>query len=73
MVITPIVYSLTHEALVMPGMKPRCAFSRKQIRHMANLRRYPRGRPQTRQRLCPRTANFGFSLDCSIELVLAIS
>ena len=25
-------------AFVMPGMKPRCAFSRKQIRHMPNLR-----------------------------------
>ena len=33
-VMTPIY----QEAFVMPGMKPRCAFSRKQMRHMPNLR-----------------------------------
>src|SRR5262249_24754284 len=42
-----------------PGISPRRAKPRKQIRHMANFRRYPRALPHTRQRLYKRTANFG--------------
>src|SRR5229473_3772761 len=44
---------------VTPGMRPSAASVRKQIRHMPNLRRYARGRPQMRHRLCRRTLNFG--------------
>src|SRR5713101_5883304 len=44
---------------VTPGMRPSAASCRKQIRHMPNLRRKARGRPQMRQRLCNRTLNFG--------------
>src|SRR5260370_28941000 len=32
--------------LVMPGSSPRCAISRKQMRHSPNLRYTARGRPQ---------------------------
>src|SRR5262249_61626533 len=45
--------------LTTPGISPRRAKPRKQIRHMANFRRYPRALPHTRQRLYKRTANFG--------------
>src|SRR5216683_2977769 len=38
-------------AFVTPGTRPSEASSRKQMRHMPNLRRNARGRPQMRQRL----------------------
>src|SRR3954465_11045017 len=37
--------------LVMPGSSPRCAISRKQIRHRPNLRKTARGRPQREHRV----------------------
>jgi hypothetical protein len=49
--------------LVTPGISPRNALSRKQMRHIPNFLRKARGRPQMLQRLYPRTANFG-SLFC---------
>jgi hypothetical protein len=38
---------------------------------MANLRKYPRGRPHTLQRLWRRTPNFGTRRDFMIMLVFA--
>jgi hypothetical protein len=46
-------------AFVTPGIFPSSAIFRKQILHMPNFRRYPRGRPQILQRLCLRTPYFG--------------
>src|SRR5437868_5485206 len=43
-----------------PGISPRSANPRKHKRHMPNLRRYARGRPQSLQRLCLRVENLGF-------------
>jgi hypothetical protein len=37
------VYQL---ALITPGTSPRNARKRKQMRHIWNFRKYPRGRPQ---------------------------
>src|SRR4029077_20818741 len=45
--------------LVTPGMRPSAASVRKQMRHMPNLRRKARGRPQMRQRLWNLTLNLG--------------
>jgi hypothetical protein len=42
-----------------PGISPRSASPRKHKRHMPNLRRNARGRPQIWQRLCRREENFG--------------
>src|SRR5580704_1296686 len=47
-------------AFTTPGISPLSAIPRKQMRHIWNLRIYPRARPQTRQRLRTRTLNFGF-------------
>src|SRR5215831_14338199 len=55
-----------------PGISPRKAKLRKQIRHMANLRRYPRDLPHTRQRRYRRTANFGVLFDLLIRDFFAI-
>jgi hypothetical protein len=71
-VIAAIYSSTYHEALVTPGTTPLWAFSRKQIRHIANFRKKPRGRPQTLQRLCLRTENFGTRVALTIMLVFAI-
>src|ERR1700678_2197299 len=46
-------------ALVTPGISPFSAKPRKQMRHISNLRRNARGRPQILQRLRQRTLNFG--------------
>ena len=43
--------------LVTPGSSPSRARSRKQMRHIAKRRMYPRGRPQIEQRLCCWTGN----------------
>jgi hypothetical protein len=56
-----------------PGIIPFNASSRKQIRHRPNRRRYARDRPQRPQRLCCRTANFGFRLLFSIMAFRAIA
>jgi len=63
-----LVYQLD---LVTPGIRPRCASSRKQIRQMLNLRMYPWARPQSWQRLYARTANRGLSFAFSIRHCLA--
>jgi len=49
-----MIYQL---ALNMPGMVPLFASSRKQIRDIWNLRRYPRGRPVRLQRFLSRTGD----------------
>ncbi len=36
------------------------------MRHMPNFLMYARGRPQSRQRLCARTVNFGVRFQRSI-------
>jgi hypothetical protein len=41
------------------------------MRHMPNFRMYARGRPQSRQRLCCRTANLGARFHRSIADFLA--
>src|SRR5438128_824069 len=46
-------------ALTTPGISPRCASGRKQIRHRPNFRNTARGRPQRRQREYLRTLNLG--------------
>ena len=56
-----------------PGISPRSAISRKQIRQMPNFRRYALGRPQRWHRLWCRTPNFGFCRDRSIRAFLAIT
>jgi hypothetical protein len=56
---------------VTPGISPDKARLRKQMRHNWNFLRYPRGRPQRRQRLCPRTWNFGFCFALAIMQVFA--
>jgi hypothetical protein len=43
------------------------------MRHIANFRKYPRGRPQTLHRLWRRTLNFGARRDLMIKLVFAMS
>jgi hypothetical protein len=45
--------------LVTPGRRPTEASSRKQMRQTPNFRMYPRGRPQTLQRLWARVENLG--------------
>jgi hypothetical protein len=46
-------------ALTTPGISPWRASVRKHIRHILNRRRKARRRPQIKQRLYLRTANFG--------------
>jgi len=46
-------------AFTTPGISPQSAISRKQIRQRPNFLKKPRGRPHLRQRLYPRTLNFG--------------
>src|SRR4051794_38307288 len=56
----------------MPGISPRRASSRKQIRHSANLRMNARGRPQRPQRLCFWVENLGGRSALAIDDFLAI-
>src|SRR5512136_2894242 len=58
--------------LITPVTSPRSARLRKQMRHIWNMRRYARGRPQIGQRLYLRTGNFGFRRACAIFESLAI-
>lgn len=51
---------------VTPGSCPTRASWRKQIRHIPNLRMNALGRPQSRQRLCCCTRNFGGRWDFTI-------
>jgi len=49
-----------------PGISPRFASSRKQIRHRPKARMYPRFRPHRQQRCTIRDENFGFFFDLAI-------
>ena len=48
------------------------ASARKHKRQTPNLRRNPRGRPQSWQRLCLRQLNFGFRASFTLFAVVAI-
>jgi hypothetical protein len=54
-----------------PGIIPRSANLRKQIRQMPNLRYTARGRPHSLQRDSLRVLNFGFRLALAIFDLLA--
>src|SRR5262249_40088067 len=56
--------------LMTPGISPRNASSRKQRRHISNLRRYARERPQRLQRLFTRTLTLCFLGSLSINLLM---
>ena len=56
-----------------PGIIPKSASSRKQMRQSPKRRRKARERPQRPQRLCTRTWNFGFRLLFSIMAFRAIA
>jgi hypothetical protein len=63
-------------ALVTPGISPFSANPRKQMRHISNLRKKARGRPQTLQRLRQRILNFGFFncfANCAVRPILVLS
>src|SRR5215208_1091712 len=60
-------------AFLTPGIIPKSASSRKQIRQRPKRRRKARERPQRPQRLCTRTWNFGFRLLFSIMAFRAIA
>src|SRR5579863_6255045 len=66
----PPVYQLY---FTTPGISPFRASPRKQRRQTPNLRRYPRGRPQSLQRLCLRELNFGFRASLTRFAVVAIN
>lgn len=52
-------FTITYQLdLVTPTISPQRAKLRKQIRHISNLRRYARGRPQIGHRLYFRVVNF---------------
>src|SRR5688572_31856638 len=55
-----------------PVISPLSARLRRQMRHMLNLRRKARGRPQSGHRLYLRTANFGLRLAWAILESFAI-
>lgn len=59
-------------AFLTPGISPRLANSRKQIRQMPNCLIYPLFLPHLKQRLTMRVENFGFFLALAITDVLAI-
>src|SRR6516165_1035015 len=52
--------------LVTPGISPLSASCRKHKRHIWNLRRTPRGRPQMRHRFLKRILNLGFLASLAI-------
>ena len=54
-----MVRSSYQDAFVTPGISPRWALLRKQIRQILNFRRNARGRPQRWQRLRPCTLKRG--------------
>jgi hypothetical protein len=58
--------------LMTPGISPLSASDRKHKRHTPNLRRKPRGRPHSWQRLCLRLENFGFRASFTLFAVVAI-
>jgi hypothetical protein len=66
-------YSLFNHQLAKrtPGIKPRSANLRKQMRHKPNLRYTARGRPHSWQRDSRREVNFGVRLALAIFDLLA--
>src|SRR6266481_6164866 len=66
----PFAYQLD---FVTPGISPCNVRSRKQIRHIWNLRMKPRARPQRLQRLRVRIAYFGFLRIAATQAVVAIA
>jgi hypothetical protein len=56
-----------------PGISPLSASDRKHKRQTPNLRRKPRGRPQSWHRLCLRQLNFGFRASFTLFAVVAIN
>ena len=60
------------EDFFTPGISPRLANSRKQIRHKPNIRIYARLRPQRKQRRTMRVENLGFLLARAITEIFAI-
>jgi len=63
-----VLYQL---AFLTPGIKPRSASLRKQIRQIPNLRYTARGRPQSLQRHSRREEYFGSRFDLAILDLLA--
>src|SRR4029453_5753112 len=59
-------------ALITPGTSPLRASSRKQIRHVWNLRRKPAGRPHAFHRLYARDLNLGAACCFMMSEVFAI-
>jgi hypothetical protein len=57
---------------ITPGISPRKAMFRKQMRQIPNFRKKARGRPHRGQRLYSRTGNLGVRLDLAICDFLAI-
>jgi hypothetical protein len=57
----------------MPGISPRCAALRRQIRQMPNLRYTARCRPHIVQRVYARTLNFGLRFCLTIQQVFAMA
>ena len=60
------------EDLRMPGISPRRARSRRQMRQIPNLRYTARGRPQISQRRTRRLENFGLAFALWMRAVLAM-
>jgi len=60
------------EDFLIPGILPSLANSRKQIRHRPKSLIKPCLRPQRKQRLTTRDANFGVFLDLAITDFFAI-
>src|ERR1700744_5151548 len=58
--------------LTTPGISPFSASPRKHRRQTPNLRKKPRGRPQSLHRLCLRELNFGFRASFTRFAVVAI-
>src|SRR3989338_8070167 len=56
----------------IPGISPRLASSRKQMRQRSKSRKYPRLRPQRKQRRTIREENFGRLRERAITDFLAI-
>ena len=61
-----------HDDFLTPGNNPSLANSLKQIRHKSKSLKYPRLRPQRKQRLTTRDLNLGFLFALAITDFLAM-
>src|SRR3989338_6292620 len=61
-----------HDDFLIPGISPRFASSRKQMRQRSKSRKYPRLRPQRKQRRTIREENFGRFRERAMTDFLAI-